>query len=136
MKKRKDDITDSGRKKKGIFGMELAAIAVMSITIFVSCGYQSYGANGGQVTGQAAEQTTEQAAERTWADEKQENENLTPKDTEENAAETEDAYISFDYNHEYNKLIRCYGDNVYLAAADGIYCIKNDGAKERCHKKT
>ena len=136
MKKRKDDITDSGRKKKGIFGMELAAIAVMSITIFVSCGYQSYGANGGQVTGQAAEQTTEQAAERTWADEKQENENLTPKDTEENAAETEDAYISFDYNHEYNKLIRCYGDNVYLEAADGIYCIKNDGAKERIYENS
>ena len=90
MKKRKDDLTDAGRKKKGIFGMALAAIAVMSITIFASCGYQPYEANVGQITGQAAEQTTEQAAEQTWVDEKQENENLTPKDTEENAARTYD----------------------------------------------
>lgn len=38
--------------------------------------------------------------------------------------------VPFDVNNEYNEMIRCYGDEVYIARTDGIYRLSDDGASE------
>lgn len=42
----------------------------------------------------------------------------------------------FDYNHEYNKLLRCYEGTVYLAGADGIYQLTKEGQQELLYENT
>ena len=117
MRKRIDYMLDTGRRKNGILSITLACVVIMTITAFVSCGYtspeieeESNHEQEGIVTGQS-------------------NEHGTQEDIEEDSAPQE-PLNSFDYNHEYNEMLRIYEGNTYLAGADGIYCITADGEKE------
>lgn len=102
LKGRIDNMFDQGIKKRGFVSAAVICIAVPVMGLAVSCGYQA--------------------------------EDTDPIDTsirEIVTAETESGEKDpgtdkrFDYNNEYNKIIRVYKNDVYLAREGGIYCFKD-----------
>lgn len=134
MKMRIDHMMDTGAKRKGTLSMATAAILILAMGIIVSCGYKAGAGDGNAengvtendavqkdtaksdgTDGTAADDTIDGAAENT-AD-----------GTMEDAADRND----FNYNHVYNDVIRYDRGNLYLAKADGIYCLQDGQGEER-----
>lgn len=124
MKKRIDYMLNTGCKKKGIFSIIVTGIVIMTMTVFVSCGYKPN------------ETDSKKQSDQTGIDVSQENGASIQEDIEEKDIVQEEIQPPFDYNHEYNEMLRCYEDNVYLAGADGIYCIREGGAKELIYENS
>lgn len=118
MKKRIDYMLDSGRKKKGFLCIALVGVVMMTMSVFISCGYKPYEGDGENVVGQ------------TDVERNDVHENLIQERVEAEGIIQEEEQKPFDYNHEYNQILRCYKDNIYLAEPDGIYCVNENGAKE------
>lgn len=118
MKKRIDYMLDSGSKKKGIMGIVLIGVVIMTMTLFVSCGYKPYEIGDEIISGQTGADTG--SVQENPIQEKAGTEDIVQEETTQ----------PFDYNHEYNEMLRCYKDKVYLAGGDGIYRIRDGGEIE------
>lgn len=83
------------------------------MSILVSCGYEPEDAAGKEILSDASVQRE--------------------SETEQEDFDAEDADtvpLSFDYNHEYNQMLRCYENDVYLDREDGIYRVKDGTGEE------
>ncbi|MCM1153898.1 MAG: hypothetical protein NC314_00800 [Roseburia sp.] len=109
----------SGKKKeqkKGVADLLAAGALILMMSVVVSCGQQS-----GE--GQA------DTADRESADEKGLSDNVLEEDI---PGETEaESTSNFDYNHEYNNMIRVYDGDVYVDREDGIYLVKGGEGEEK-----
>lgn len=126
MRKRIDYMFYGKEKKKGIFGIVVAGVLILSASLLVSCGYKTKEKEEPDGTGiENGSQTKESVTG---------NPDINPEtaDNPGAALETVEAkQVAFDYNHEYNEMIRCYEGDVYLAKEDGIYRIPGgDGEEE------
>lgn len=124
MKKRIDYMLDTGCKKKGIFSIGLTSVVIMTMTVFVSCGYKPY------------ELEDDKSSEQFNISTGNENEDFTPAEVVENSVEQSGMQQPFDYNHEYNEMLRCYGETVYMAGADGIYRLIRGDEKELIYENS
>lgn len=89
-------------KKAGILEIVLAGVMIMAIGLLVSCGYKSEEPGGAEA------------------------------DTQNNsiAAESVETGPTFDYNNEYNEMLRYYEGDIYLAREDGIRRIEGGEGEE------
>lgn len=110
MKKRIDYMLDGGRKKKGIISIAVTGVLVLILSVVVSCGYQPERIDAEDVR-------TEDETDKAETD-----------STDQPGEEIEEK--AFDYNHEYNEMIRCYENDIYIAREDGIYCMREGEDKE------
>lgn len=113
MKKRIDHVMDTKKKKKGIFSIIITVGIILTMSILVSCGYKPEDAAEKEILSDASMQRE--------------------PETEQEDFDTEDAEAvsaSFDYNHEYNQMLRCYENDVYLDREDGIYRVKDGTGEE------
>lgn len=123
MKRRIDYMLDDARKKKGIAGIAVTGLIVLSMGLLISCGYQQDEEKNRKIDQGEAGESSAQTGE--------------PKDSEEgkdfqqeDTGSEEIQNIPFDVNNEYNEMIRCYGEDIYLGREDGIYRISEDGESE------
>ncbi|MCM1145892.1 MAG: M56 family metallopeptidase [Clostridium sp.] len=153
MKNRIDYIFDKRKRKKGAVGMITAGALILMMSVVVSCGYRkewesadiAEQENIGQTAaaGGRDERTQTGAADSKSAEADALGENTakedisskTPQDGEKPGktgkdGTEQDAYAEFDYNHEYNALIRVYENDVYIAREKGIYRVKDGVGKE------
>jgi len=124
MKKRIDYMLDTGRKKKGIFSIVLTSVVIMIMTVFVSCGYKPYEAGDEKIPGQTGANANDVKGNP-----------IQEEDSAENIVQ-EEQQQPFDYNHEYNEMLRCYEDEVYLAGGDGIYRLVGRDEKELVYENS
>lgn len=117
MKKRIDHMLDMEIKKKGIVSIIMTGLVIMAVSTAVSCGYRPEAAD------------TEERTDRTDTEENISNDVSKTEEAKEVSTQQEEKQ-SFDYNHEYNEMIRVYGDDIYLSRKDGIYCIKGGEGEE------
>lgn len=123
MKRRIDYMLDDDRKRRGTMGIVMTGLIILTMGLLISCGYL---------------QDEEENRNR---DQIEADESSVPTGEQQNLAEGEDFQqadagseevqnVPFDVNNEYNEMIRCYGDEVYIARTDGIYRLSDDGASE------
>lgn len=124
MKKRIDYMFDTGCKKKGIFSIVLTSVVIMTMTVFVSCGYKPY------------ETEDDKLSEQFNISTGNENEDSSQAEVAGTGVEQGEMQQLFDYNHEYNEMLRCYGETVYLAGADGIYRLIRENEKELVYENS
>ena len=120
MKNRIDFIFDDHKKKKGISVILLICATLLTAGLLVSCGYKP------QETEESGNDIPEEAGDN--SDDSSPDTLEISEDTgypDSEISEIDTAVQEFDYNNEYNTLIRCYENDVYLAQDDGIYLIKN-----------
>ncbi|MDE7415756.1 MAG: M56 family metallopeptidase [Lachnospiraceae bacterium] len=116
LKRRIDNMFDLERKKKGFVSAVLVCVAFPIMGLVVSCGYQANEA------GQPDIDISESVSIKTETTEKE-------TGTDSNTALAQSENVGFDYNNEYNEIMRVYKNDVYLAKENGIYYIK-DGLGE------
>ncbi|MDE7200602.1 MAG: M56 family metallopeptidase [Lachnospiraceae bacterium] len=116
LKRRIDNMFDLGRKKKGFVSAAMICIAFPIMGLAVSCGYQA------NDTVQPDWNISEAVPIETETTEKE-----TGTDSQASLAQSD--HVGFDYNNEYNEIMRVYKNDVYLAKENGIYYIK-DGLGE------
>ncbi|MBD5393588.1 MAG: hypothetical protein HDR71_04815 [Lachnospiraceae bacterium] len=117
MKKRIDHMLDAGMKKKGILSIVVTGVVILAVSTIVSCGYKP------EVTDQDEISDQSDSVTNTF-DEGAAQEEMGTEDSDQQEKQ------EFDYNHEYNEMIRVYGDDIYLSREDGIYCIKGGNGEE------
>ncbi|MDE7275090.1 MAG: M56 family metallopeptidase [Lachnospiraceae bacterium] len=115
LKGRIDNMFDSKTKKRGFVSAVMVCIAFPIMGLVVSCGYQT----------DDTAQTDTNISETASTEIESEKETGTDSQTAVGQSDID----SFDYNNEYNEIIRVYKNDVYLAKENGIYYIK-DGQGE------
>lgn len=127
LRERIDCMMDEKKKKKGVCLLGLTVLLVAAMGLMVSCGY-----------GNQAQQGESQRESGTpgISEDVQDNELSSVQngmDSEPDSADTEnkEEEIPFDYNNEYNEMLRRYKDDTYLSREDGIYRLR-DGEEETC----
>lgn len=113
MKKRIDHVMDTRKKKKGIFSIIMTSGIILTMSILVSCGYEPEDAAGKEILSDASVQRESETEQEDF-----------------DAEDAETVSVSFDYNHEYNQMLRCYENDVYLDREDGIYRVKDGTGEE------
>lgn len=113
MKKRIDHVMDTKKKKKGIFSIIITAGIILTMSVLVSCGYEPEDSAEKEIVSDASRQEEPETGQGDY-------------DTED----AEVLSVSFDYNHEYNQMLRCYENDVYLDREDGIYRVKDGTGEE------
>lgn len=117
MKKRIDYMLDSGRKKKGILSIAVTGLLILCVSLIVSCGYQP------------KERDMEEIKTQEEQDGEEAEDSRQPVDNPQPEEEMQES--TFDYNHEYNEMICCDGNDIYIAREDGIYCLEPGEEKEK-----
>ena len=117
MKRRIAHVMDGRKKKRGVIGILVAGSLIMGISVAVSCGYRPETAVPSPST---LSSEGIMSSEKTLTSEKS-----LPADTEPESSEGE-----FNYNHEYNEMLRVYRDNIFLDREDGIYRISGGADAE------
>lgn len=113
LKGRIDNIFDLGNKKNGFVSAVMVCIAFPLMGLVVSCGYQPDG----------TVQTDTNISETVSTEILSSDENEISTDGQTAVGQSDDD--SFDYNNEYNEMLRVYKNDVYLAKENGIYYIKD-----------
>ena len=125
MEKQIDFTVDENRKKKGTFCIAMTGAVILAVSMLVSCGYkQGESEKSGSPVLEDGESSDVALADDSEISEEYE---MAGTSEEENLEQTQ---LVFDYNHEYNEMIRCYEEDVYLAREDGIYRIKGGEGEE------
>lgn len=141
MKRRIDNMMDEGNKKKGTGIFALLFLMILAAGLLVSCGDQeSTSQEEGKIQsteteiGQEAEreeaELEEAELEADMADQQSAEAEAQQKEAEleEATAEQDQAvYAIMNLEHGYNKRLRMYNGNTYIATKMGIYCISSDG---------
>lgn len=130
MKNRIDYMLDARAKKKGVAAMAITGCIVLLMSIIVSCGYKREETDGKEQAGR----TEEQGGEQTETAELSGNETLQDDAAQTHTvvqtdSEAENTSV-FTYDHDYNKMIRCYGNDVYIDREDGIYRVREGETEE------
>lgn len=124
MKNRLAYMLDERRRKKGVVSIVITVMAVLLTGLVVSCGYKTDEENAQDRTEASGAETQEHSPSDAVRPEADENlENMDALQKEEAAA--------FDYNHEYNEMLRSYENDIFLAREDGIYCLENGEGEEK-----
>lgn len=113
MKKRIDHVMDTKKKKRGFFSIIITAGIILTVSVFVSCGYKPEDEAENEIISDNSMQKEPEAEQ---------------KDSEAENAEVPARL--FDYNHEYNQMLRCYKNDIYLDRKDGIYRVKGGKGEE------
>lgn len=123
MKRRIDYMLDDARKKRGIAGMVATGLIILTMGLLISCGYQQDEEENRSIDqGEAGENSIQSGETETLAKEED------PKQVDTGSEEVQN--VPFDVNNEYNEMIRCYGDDIYIARTDGIYRLSDDRESE------
>ncbi len=120
MKDRIDHMLDSKGRKRGRIGIVVTGIIILMMGFMISCGYKPVKDDSGQ-----GDDRLQKGAENDQQDDLPED----AKDGQQESGLTQTA-VPYDPNHEYNEMIRCYGDQVYIAREDGIYRLSKEGERE------
>ena len=134
-----DYMLDAGIKKSGRLSIVLAAILVLMMGIVVSCGYKQGNdgtGNSGVIGGDglADEDTVSGIDGNPYSDGNEAERDSRAEDDSVAAGNTAGNIVgldTFDYNHVYNGVIRCYEGDLYLAKADGIYYVEGGQGEEQ-----
>lgn len=123
MKRRIDYMLDDVRKKRGIAGMAVTGLIVLSMGLLISCGYLQDEEENPNIDQRNTGGSSAQIEElQTSAEE---------EDSQQGDAGSEEIQnVPFDVNNEYNEMIRCYGEDIYIARTDGIYRLSDDKESE------
>lgn len=124
MKDRIDYMLDSSVRKKGYFSIVVAGVLILTMSLVVSCGYKP---DETATTIVLKNESTQKEPDLKTAD--------TTGNSEAEIPVTE-PQTPFEYNHEYNEMIRVYRDTVYVSRPDGIYCIKDGETEELIYENT
>ena len=140
---------DKAKKQKEMRGMALACFAALAAVFIISCGY---GADNVASVNEAENINTGNEAENINTGNEAENintgneagnintgngaENIntgneagninTGNETENITTAITGQPASFSYNNVHNGMVRCYGDEIYIALENGIYRLKNE----------
>lgn len=125
MEKRINYTLDGNKKKRGTFSIAMAGVVILAVSMLVSCGYKQ---GQSEKSGSPVLEDGE-SSDVSLADGSEISEDYEMAGTSEEADLGQTQQV-FDYNHEYNEMIRCYEGDVYLAREDGIYRIKGGGGEE------
>lgn len=129
MKNRIGFLFNDHKKKKSIFLILTLCMTIFIIGMYVSCGHNPQEA---EPQNDIPADTSSDISSNISSD------TSSPADTSETSEDPEHTDISetdtqtqaFNYNNDYNKLIRCYNGDVYLSDENGIYLIKNGTGPE------
>ncbi len=110
LKNRISHMWENEKKKNGIPAFILIAVLLISVGLFISCGYKPEEVSDEPIT------------------------EPNPVSDESVAEHNEEQYAEFDYNNETNKMVRRYNGITYLAQPDGIYKVV-DGEMIRIYGK-
>ena len=126
LRERIDCMMDEKKKKKGVCFLGLTALLVVAMGLMVSCGYENQ-AQQSESQGEAGTPGISEDAQDNGQSSVQNGMDSAP-----DSADTKNKEESpFDYNNEYNEMLRRYKDDTYLSREDGIYRLR-DGEEETC----
>ncbi|MCM1127369.1 MAG: M56 family metallopeptidase [Lachnospiraceae bacterium] len=121
MKRRIDYMFDDTRKRRGIISIAAAGLVILAMGLLISCGYQ-------QERAEEPQNSQSEVDENEIPDGEKIPEQEALAQSEEGDEEVQD--VPYDVNNEYNEMIRCHGDDIYIAREDGIYRLSDDGEEE------
>lgn len=147
LRERIDCMMDEKKKKKGVCLLGLTVLLVVAMGLMVSCGYENQ-AQQGESRGEAGRPGISEDAQDNGQSSMQNGMDSAPDsagsgqgtldsaqndmDSVQSSADMENKEESpFDYNNEYNEMLRRYKDDTYLSREDGIYRLR-DGEEETC----
>ena len=127
LRERIDCMMDEKKKKKGVCFLGLTALLVVAMGLMVSCGSENQ-AQQSESQGEAGTPGISEDAQDNGQGGVQND-----MDSMQSSADTENEKkeIPFDYNNEYNEMLRRYKDDTYLSRENGIYRLRN-GEEETC----
>ena len=135
MKMRIDHMMDTGTKRKGTLSMATAAILILAMGVIVSCGYKAGTGDRNAENGVTENDTAQNGVTENDTAKSDNTDGSALDDTIDSAADgtMEDAagQNDFNYNHVYNDVIRYDQGSLYLAKADGIYCLQDGQGEEK-----
>lgn len=130
MKQRIDYMLEEAGKKRGLPGMIVTGLMILSMGLMISCSYQKdedRNTSLGEADGSGAWDGEQQAPEKGDS----EQEDIPQGDMQKGGSNSaEELNVPFTVNNEYNEMLRCYGDDRYLGREDGIYRLSRDGEGE------
>ncbi len=116
---------DTKKRKKSRGSLVIAVVLAMGF--IVSCGYKQEDGEGKKEDYDGSSYQSK-SIEGTAADNETQDGQL-EEDAFKDTAGSEETK-EFDYNHEYNEIIRVYQNNIYLARENGIYYIEGGVGEE------
>ncbi len=132
MEKRIDILIKKKGKRNGISGILMISILIMAVSLLISCGDKPEEGKGAEADSdiQGNLTSSNDSPDEGMQDAGDLNEASEGGEPEGNGAENPKAEQDFNYNHEYNEMLRCYEGDVYLAREDGIRRVKDGEGEE------
>ena len=125
LKERIDYMLDGKTKKKGILSIAVVCGLLLTMGLMVSCGSGPQEEAGTEAE-DAGQGETEDINGQNGEPGGPSREEPPEAEAESNGAQK----IPYDPNNEYNEMIRCYGEDVFISRQDGIYRLSRDGEGE------